>query len=108
MKKQAKSLTTAAAINLINHDNAQVFDIRDAEAFSAGHIINAISTPIDGFAQARMDKYKNKPLIIVCANSTKSQTLAATLRNQGFSQPYVLAGGMNAWLSANLPVVKGK
>lgn len=107
-KKQAKALSPQAAVNLINHQDAVVIDIRDAESFRKNHIIDAIRTSEEDFQKQRMDKYKEKPLILVCARGLQSAQLAAKLREQGFSQPLVLAGGMNAWQAADLPVVKGK
>ena len=107
-KKRGKELTTAAAIDMINHEQAIIIDLRDLEAFNAGHIIDAIRSSADDFNQKRMDKYKQKPLILVCARGLQSATLATKLREQGFVQPMVLAGGFAAWQEANLPVVKKK
>ena len=107
-KKRAKELSPADAVDMINHENAVVIDLRDAELYRAGHIINAIPASVDDFAKPRMDKYKVKPLILVCARGLQSPALAAKLRTQGYVQPMVLAGGMSAWTAANLPMVKGK
>lgn len=82
--------------------------MRDAEAYRDGHIIDAVRASADDFNQQRMDKYKTKPIILVCARGLQSPALAAKLHEQGFENPMVLAGGMAAWVSANLPVIKGK
>ncbi|MCX7117959.1 MAG: rhodanese-like domain-containing protein [Legionellales bacterium] len=105
-KKRGKELSTADAIRMINHEQAVVIDLRDPEAFRAGHIIHAIRSSKDDFDQQRMNKYKNKPLILVCARGLQSSGLAATLRTQGFQQPMVLAGGITAWQTAGLPLEK--
>ena len=107
-KKRAKTLSPAAAVEMINHEEAVVIDLRDPEIFRAGHIIDAICTPADDFSQKRMEKYKSKPLIIVCARGIQSAALATKLREQGFVTPMVLAGGIAAWQTASLPLVKGK
>ena len=108
-KKRAKELSTAATVEMINHEQAIVIDLRDLEAFRAGHIIDAIRTAADDLNQQRIEKYKTKPVILVCARGLQSAALAATLRKQGLTQPImVLAGGMAAWQEANLPMVKGK
>lgn len=107
-KKRAVTLSTHAAIDKINHENAVVFDLRPIEAFQAGHIIDAIRVTEDDFLQQRMAKYKTQPIILVCPRGLQSATLANRLRQQGFTQPLVLAGGMTAWQTANLPIVKGK
>lgn len=107
-RKKAQSLSPSAAVELINRENAAIVDLRDVEAFQAGHIIHAARVDADNFNLPKVEKYKSKPLILVCARGIQSETLAAKLREQGFERPMVLAGGMAAWLSAGLPTVKGK
>lgn len=107
-RKRAKQLSPQAAVNLINHDNAVIVDLRDAEAFRKGHIIGSIRSSKEDFDQNRMDKYKTTPLVLVCASGLQSATLAASLREKGFNQPFVLSGGIAAWQLANLPLIKGK
>jgi rhodanese-related sulfurtransferase len=107
-KKKAKELTPAGVVKLMNHDDAVVIDSRDAETFASGHIINAIRASGDEFTKERIKKYKQKPIVLVCARGLQSPALATKLREQGFENVAVLSGGMNAWQTANLPTVKGK
>lgn len=107
-KTRPKELSPQALVGLINDENATIIDLRDNESFTKGHIINAIRATSEDFTQQRMDKYKAKPLVLVCARGLQSATLATKLRAQGFTQPMVLAGGMTAWQTADLPLVKGK
>lgn len=85
-----------------------VIDLRDPETFRKGHIIDAIRANPEDFEEQRMEKYKAKPLILVCARGLQSAQLAAKLREKGFTQPLVLAGGIAAWQAAELPTIKGK
>lgn len=105
-KKRAKELSTIQAIDHINHDHAVVFDLRDAQAFREGHIINAIHASADDFNLPKMDKYKTKPIILVCARGEKSSALAAQLKTRAFSNAMVLSGGMTRWLADGLPLSK--
>ncbi len=107
-KKRAKELSPATAVDKINHEQATVIDLRDPDAFRAGHIVDAIRASVDDFNQQRMEKYKNKPIILVCARGLQSAALASKLRAQGFTEPMVLAGGLAAWQEASLPLVKVK
>lgn len=107
-QKRAKELTPTQAVNAINHDDAVVFDLRDKEAFRAGHIIDSIRVDVDELSQKRMEKYKTKPVILVCARGVQAASVASKLKEQGFENTMVLSGGMSAWVSANLPVDKGK
>ena len=107
-KKRAKTLSPSAAVDMMNHQDAVVIDLRDPDTFRTGHIIDAICSPADDFNQKRMEKYKSKPLILVCSRGIQSAALATKLREQGFENPMVLGGGITAWQAANLPLVKGK
>lgn len=107
-KKRGNELSTSAAIEMINHENAVIIDLRDADAFRSGHIIDAIHAPSDDLGEKRMEKYKTKPIILVCARGLQSAALATKLRAKGFTQPMVLAGGITAWQTADLPLIKGK
>ncbi|MDX1836457.1 rhodanese-like domain-containing protein [Legionella taurinensis] len=107
-RSRGKELPPQAAIKLINDDNAVVIDLRDAENYRKGHIIDSIRASQDDFEQNKMDKYKDKPIILVCGRGLQSAALAAKLRTQGFVNPVVLAGGISAWQAADLPLVKGK
>ncbi len=105
-KKRAKELSTTAAVQSMNHENAVVFDLRDADAFRASHIIDSKHATAEAFTEQRMDQYKNKPLIFVCAKGLQSAALATKLRGLGFTKPMVLAGGIAAWQAAGLPLTK--
>lgn len=106
-KKKAKELTPQAAIDLINNEDAVVLDLREKEVFKNGHIIDAVNCTADDFEQAKMNKYKNKKIILVCARGLQSPVVAAKIAIQGF-QPVVLGGGIASWQNADLPLVKSK
>ena len=106
-KKRAKEISPQIAVDLINREDAVVIDLRDKEIFKQGHIINSINAKTEDFEQQKMDKYKNKPIIVVCARGLQAQPVANKIRALGY-QPHVLSGGIAAWQNANLPLVKGK
>lgn len=96
------------AVTLINRNNAVVIDIRNNEQFKTGHIIDAVCIPLQPMAEAskKLEKYKNKPLILVCQNGSDSQKAAATLKGAGFNAVAIL-GGIRSWSESDLPLVKG-
>ena len=106
-KNKAKQLSPQAVIDLINNNSAVIIDIRDKETFKQGHIIDALNAKSEDFEQQKMEKYKDKPIVLVCARGLQSPVLAHKIRNQGY-QPFVLGGGIEAWQNADLPLVKGK
>ena len=106
-KKAPLSLSPQLTIEKINHDDATVLDLRSQELFSSGHIINAVRVSAEDFSQPRLQKYKTKPIILVCAKGIEAQTLATKLKSQGFTEAMVLSGGIAAWQVAGLPLIKG-
>ncbi|CAM4438473.1 MAG: putative protein YibN [Legionellaceae bacterium] len=96
------------ATHLINHQNANILDIRPTERFMQGHIIGSINIPSSHIDQ-QYDKLKaeiNKPLIIVCDSGQNSRNIASLLKKQGFSSIVALKNGLNAWKENQLPLVK--
>jgi rhodanese-related sulfurtransferase len=95
------------AVSLMNND-AAVVDLRNAEAYSRGHIVNAKNIPFDEFDAKKDSLNTTKPVIAVCDSGINSTKAVAMLRQSGFESAYGLKGGMNAWNQAGLPVVTGK
>ncbi len=94
------------SVNLINHQNAVVLDVRSIAEFNKGHIVNAINIPLNGLKNQlqQLDKYKQKPVIVACRSGSRSGIAAKTLMKQGFEDVHNLRGGMMAWESAGQPV----
>lgn len=97
----------AQAVQLINRDNAVVIDLRANETYRQGHIIDALCLTARELADnpKKIDKYRNKPIILVCATGVESQKTALILSKQGY-QVYALTGGIRGWAGADLPLVK--
>lgn len=112
LQRKARGLTNVEpqeAVKLINAD-AIVIDLRSAEAFAKGHIVNARNVPFDEL-QANRDKisrYAKKPIVAVCDAGVTSAKVVETLRKSGIENVYGLKGGINAWSQANLPLVTAK
>ena len=97
------------AVLLINRANAIVLDVRDDQEFAGGHIADAKHIPAAQL-EARINelrRYKDRPLIINCQGGVRSAKACDLLRKHEFSKVYNLQGGLNAWIQAKLPVVKG-
>jgi len=106
-KRGRARLRPADAVLMINKQNAVVIDVRGNESFRQGHIIDAVNLPARDLMESgkKLDKYKNKPIIVVDGNGTDSQKAAAALAGLGYNA-FILAGGIRAWSGADLPLVK--
>lgn len=107
--QSVRSLEPQDAVKLIN-DDAVVIDLRSAEAFSRGHIVNAKNIPFDelGSRQETIARYKSKPIVAVCDAGMTSGKAVESLRKSGIENVYGLRGGISAWTQANLPLVTSK
>lgn len=103
------AIEPTAAVKLINSD-AMIIDLRNAETYSNGHIVNAKNIPYDEFdvSHDKIAKLKNKSIVTVCDRGITSNKATVALRKSGFDSVYGLKGGMSAWTQAGLPVVTGK
>jgi rhodanese-related sulfurtransferase len=106
--RRVKDVDNAAALQLINHKNALILDVRDDSEFGAGHILNAKLIPLLKLKDriGELERHRDQPIIVVCRSGQRSATACALLGNRGFGQAYNLAGGMLAWQKAGLPVEK--
>ena len=103
------NIDTNEAVKLINSD-AVVLDLRGAEAFGRGHIVNAKNVPFDEL-EARLDKLpgnKSTPILTVCDAGITSTKATNVLRGAGYESVYGLKGGMTEWSQSGMPVVTGK
>ncbi len=53
-----------------------------------------------------LDKFKDKPVIVVCQSGNRSSSTCNALTKRGFEKVYNLSGGISAWEQAGLPVTK--
>ncbi len=112
LRRKASGMTNIdplAAVSLINSE-AVIVDLRNPEAYSRGHIVNARNIPFDEFDVDRdkVSKLKGKSVIAVCDTGISSTKAVGLLRKSGFENVFGLKGGMSAWSAAGLPVVTGK
>ena len=107
LKLTAARLTPLQLTQLINHQHALVVDLRPADQFAKGHIIDALSLPVSEFKEKskKIEKMKTRPLVLVCTKGLESPKIAADLKNKGF-QVHILGGGISSWVNADLPLVK--
>ena len=104
-----KHVEPHAATRMLNHDNAIMIDMRNDKDYQAGHIVNAIHLPEYNDSNIkRLEKFRERPLIIYCRSGQQSAGVCSKLRKRGFEPVYNLKGGVLAWQNANLPLSKSQ
>ena len=97
-----------AALQLMNHKNALVLDVRDDAEYQTGHVLNSTLIPLGKLNErvGELEKYRDRPIVVVCRSGNRSGRACTMLGKLGFTQAHSLAGGIMAWQKANLPVEK--
>lgn len=96
--KLAEALTGATPPTIV--------DIRTAEEFAKdGYIKDAVNVPMQVIFNS-LDKLpaKDAPIVVNCVSGHRGSIVVMGLRMLGYTNVVNLAGGLNAWKAANLPV----
>jgi rhodanese-related sulfurtransferase len=84
----------------------RIVDVNTSKNFAAGHIAGArwVSR---GWLEPRADEMlpvRDEAVAVVCQNGIQSAYAGATLKALGYPNVHVLAGGLQAWKKAGLPL----
>jgi len=103
----AAAISANVAITLQNK-GALLLDVRTAEEFAGGHIIEAKNIELEKLAEQAdsLKKWREKPVVVYCESGARSAQAAKLLKSLGFTQAMNLQGGLASWRANNLPLAK--
>lgn len=102
-RRYGPEVDNTSATALINRKGAQIVDLRDAKEFKKECLAGSVNIPADTI-QTNLDRIKkDKPVLLVDNNGSRSRMASALLRGVGYKEVYILQGGLNSWRTANLP-----
>ncbi|MBZ4421592.1 rhodanese-like domain-containing protein [Myxococcus sp. RHSTA-1-4] len=86
----------------------RLVDVREPSEFDGilGHIDGARLVPLATVKEAAADWPRDADLLMVCRSGGRSAKAAVQLLGLGFTRVMNLCGGMLAWNTADLPVVR--
>ncbi|MFJ9445661.1 rhodanese-like domain-containing protein [Kitasatospora sp. NPDC101235] len=95
----------AEAHELARTGAAVLLDVREAAEFTAGHAPGSLHQPLIGLAAGvpLPPEAAGRTVLAICRSGNRSQRAAELLAQRGVEVLNV-AGGMNAWALAGLPV----
>ncbi len=93
-----------ALLDTGNGDRPVVVDVREAWEFRSGHVENAVHIPLGELAQRVGELDPERPVAVICASGSRSQSAAAFLGQQSFKTVYNIVGGTSSWMRAGLPL----
>ena len=101
-----KEVDHTAALQLINHKDALVLDVREQNEYDSGHVLKSKHIPLGKLSEriGELEKFRERPIVVICRSGNRSGMACGLLGKQGFAQAYNLEGGVLAWQKANLPL----
>ena len=96
-------ISATEALELVRSD-AILLDVREDHEWAAGHAPEATHLPMSRISEHAASLPTDKTIICVCHVGARSAAVAAALNRAGWTARN-LAGGMEAWVAAGLPVV---
>lgn len=101
---RAQSFKTVNVQDLAQLADAYVLDVREPWEFSQGHIKGAHLLPLGELSARLQDVPQDRPVYVVCRSGNRSSQASAQLVQAGYTEVINVAGGMNAWEQAGLPL----
>ena len=107
-RKAGKSVSPAEATRLINKEHGVILDIRQRKEWDTGHITGAHHIPFADLDRrmSELDKFRDKPVIVVCNMGQAAGSAAKKLKAARYTQVVRLSGGMTEWKAQNMPIIK--
>lgn len=101
-------LSVTESVMLMSRKQLLVLDVREPDEFKQGHLQGARNVPLSQLATrlAELEKFKDKPVLLVCQGGNRTRSAAKILKAQNFTGLHQLKGGMHAWLEAKMPTGK--
>lgn len=100
--------TPAEVVQMLNQQQARVFDLRGEEKFAAGHLADSRHVTTDNLAVLikKVTRPDEQPVVLVSERGVATTAVVKQLKAAGFQRIYELKGGVDAWREAQLPLVK--
>lgn len=108
LQRRGEKVSILQATQLINQGKGVILDVREPDAFAAGHLRDAKNIPLKDLPNrlGELEKFKSKSVIAVCQTGVQSAKAAAQLKKAGFNEAFSLNGGVAAWQAQGLPTTK--
>jgi hydroxyacylglutathione hydrolase len=90
----------------VGSDGRVLLDVRSDLEWQKGHIDGATQIPLGHLPSRIGELPKDRPIVTQCQSGARSSIAASLLRRAGFTNVSNLAGGIEAWQKAGLPVVQ--
>jgi rhodanese-related sulfurtransferase len=87
----------------------RLLDVRTPGEYEAAHISGAYNVPLDTLGEhgAELRATVDEPVVLVCQSGQRARKAEEALRTAGMPNLHVLDGGVNGWVAAGQPIIRG-
>lgn len=97
-------ITPAELQSRLQSNEVILIDIREASEYAREHIQGARLVPLAAIDGYDFNAETQKTAVFTCRSGNRTAMNAARLLAKGFREVHMLAGGLEAWKQAGLPV----
>jgi len=100
---------TELAELLAEHPEIRLLDVRTPAEYETVHIRGAYNVPLDHLGEHGAEIRTNvaEPVVLVCQSGQRARKAEEALKSAGMPNLHVLDGGVNGWVAAGNPVMRG-
>ena len=95
-----KNITGTEAEKIMKDSNdILILDVRDANEYNEGHIVDAINIPVDEVEKriSELESFKDKTVLVYCKSGKRSITASETLVKNGFKDVSNVEDGVSEY-----------
>ena len=92
---------------MMGRPGVRVIDVRTAVEFEGMRVAGAESVPLDRLDPSRFVRGGESGVLVFCQSGARAGRAADRLAGAGVEGCVVVDGGMDAWVAAGLPAVRG-
>lgn len=104
--ESAQLIDAPALMGRLERGGPRVIDVRGRSEWNSGHLAAADHIYLGDLAARSTSLRKDEPIVVHCQGGTRGAIAASLLARDGYTDVTVLAGGVDAWRKAGLPLVK--
>ena len=89
--------------------DVRMLDVRTPGEHESVHLRGAYNVPLDTLGEhgAEIRAHVSAPVVLICQSGQRARRAEEALRAAGMPNLHVLDGGVNGWVAAGKPVVRG-
>ena len=102
-------MTTISVQTANEQCNALLVDVRTPAEYEDVHVEGMLLHPLTDLQPAKLaEAAAGRPIHILCRSGRRAQQAAMKLTEAGISNVAAIEGGIDAWIAAGFPVVRGR